>query len=206
MYTAAAWKIDLDSKESKKLQTVLDAAKSFHTRLHQWHNTLKPDQRDRMLVIAGVGYKTLFRLQYTSEMLGLWESMEKITDRVKGDPHREGDGRVPLASATLDKVTMRYVKGVHGGLTNIVNVYTEVFAWLNSQPLSLPDSANKALSEHLAPGSKSEAPHLDGTSGAAQDDPGYWDASTPPDPAVLKKLVKTLDTTGMPAFHRVRLL
>ena len=26
----------------------------------------------------------------------------KVTERVEGDPHREGDGRVPLASAALD--------------------------------------------------------------------------------------------------------
>lgn len=205
MYDAAAWKLDLNSKESKKLQIILDAAKDFHTRLHGWHGTLMLDQRDRMLVIAGVGYKTLFRLQYTSEMLGLWESMEKITDRVDGDPHREGDGRVPLASATLDKVTMRYIKGVHGGLTNIADVYTDVFSWLNGQPLNLPDSPKRALSEHLAPGSRSQSPHLDGTSRAVHDDPGYWDLSTP-DPAVLRELDKTLDTTAMPAFHRVRLL
>ncbi len=205
MYDAGAWKLELDSAQTTKLQTVLDAGKDLHARLHNWHNTLNAGRRDRMLIIAGVGYKTLFRLEYTSKALGLWQSMNKITERIKGDPHREGDGRVPLASATLEKVAIRFVKGVHGGLTNISDVYSGVFDWLNGQPLNLPDTVNKALAGHLAPGSSSEAPHLDGTAGTIQDDPGYWDLSTPETPA-LEQLDKTLDTIGMPAFHRVRLL
>lgn len=205
MYDAEAWDLGLDSGQRNRLQTVLDAANNFHTRLHNWHDTLSADQRERMLIIAGVGYKTLFRLEYKSRALGLWESMNKITDRVKGDPHREGDGRVPLASATLEKVSMRFVKGVHGGLTNIPEVYSGVFDWLNGQPLNLPDSVNKALAGHLAPGSGSEAPHLDGTARTVQDDPGYWDLPMP-DPPLLEELNNALDTTGMAAFHRVRLL
>jgi pimeloyl-ACP methyl ester carboxylesterase len=205
IYDAGAWGLDLDSVNTKRLQTLLDAAKDFHTRLHSWHNTLNADQRDRMLIIAGVGYKTLFRLEYKSKAFGLWESMNKITDRVKSDPHREGDGRVPLASATLDKISICFIKGVHGGLTNIPDVYSGVFDWLNGQPVNLPDTVNRALAEHLSPGSASEAPHLDGTVRTVQDDPGYWDLSMPYPPA-LEELNRALDTTGMPSFHHVRLL
>jgi hypothetical protein len=45
----------------------------------------------------------------------------------------------------------------------------------------------------------------DGTVAAAQDDPGYWDLSEP-DPAKLDQIKESLDTDGMAAFHRVRLL
>ena len=60
-----------------------------------------------MLIIAGVGYKTLFRLTYEPRFFGPWKQMTKVISRVAGDPHREGDGRVPLASAALES---------HGGL------------------------------------------------------------------------------------------
>jgi hypothetical protein len=103
-----------------------------------------------MLMIAGVGYQTLFRLAYEPQFFGLWEKAVKATARVDGDPHREGDGRMPLASAMLEDVEIRYVKGVHGGLPNIPSVYMDVFSWLRDQPLQLPDSVKRALSMHLA--------------------------------------------------------
>ena len=56
--------------------------------------------------------------------------MDKITVRFPGDPNRDGDGRVPLASAILRRIRMRYVQGVHGSLTNIPAVYSDVFRWL----------------------------------------------------------------------------
>jgi hypothetical protein len=80
-----------------------------------------------------------------------------------------------------------------------------VFDWLNGQPLKLPETVNRALAGHLALGSASEAPHLDGTVTASQDDPGYWDILSQ-NPVVLEELDRSLDTAGMPAFHRVRLL
>jgi len=104
-----------------------------------------------MLMVAGAGCKTLFRLQYTSKLGGLWESMDKITDRIPGDPNRDGDGRVPLASAQLSRIRMRYVEGVHGSLTNIPAVYSDVFRWLKGEPLTqLAQTPEDALGGHLA--------------------------------------------------------
>ena len=62
------------------------------------------EKRERMLVIAGVGHKTLFRLEYDSRFFGLWEKMVKVTKRQPGNPHRDGDGRLPVASARSSTV------------------------------------------------------------------------------------------------------
>lgn len=207
LYDAAKWELDLSDEQRKQLQAVLDGAADFHRRLYDFHRNLAPAQRERMLVIAGVGYKTLFRLAYDRGLFG-WKHMDKVTDRVEGDPHREGDGRVPLASAALENVAIRYVRGVHGGLPNIPQVYEDVFRWLNDEPLQLPDTVEGALSQHLAPGDgESEAPHLDGTARANRfsDDPGYWSLSDP-DPQALQGLDAKLAQEQLPEFIQVRLL
>jgi pimeloyl-ACP methyl ester carboxylesterase len=176
LYRAGAWHLDLSPAEEAQLQIVLDGAHDFHTRMSKAHEQLTNDQRDRILVIAGVGYKTLFRLEWSKGPLGLWERAKKITDRKRGDRHREGDGRVPLASAELDDVRVRYVKGVHGGLMNIKAVYKAVFAFLADGTLELSPTPEEALDEHLAATeATSEAPRLDGTARAEDGDPGYLD-------------------------------
>lgn len=63
-------------------------------------------------------------------IVGLWEGGGTQTGDEAGNPHREGDGRVPLASARLDGVQIHYVKGVHGGLANVPAVYTAAFDFL----------------------------------------------------------------------------
>ena len=78
--------------------------------------------------------------------LGIWEKTRKIFNRVLNDPHREGDGRVPLASALLEHVgDIRYVKGVHGGLSNIPAVYEDVFRCLKNETMQLPRTPPKRL-------------------------------------------------------------
>lgn len=206
LYRAESWKLGLEPDRSRELQAVLNGAADFHRWLDAGHRALPPQRREPMLMVAGVGYKTLFRLAYEKDFG--WEHMKKVTRRVPGDPHREGDGRVPLASATLDGVETRYVKGVHGGLTNIPEVWEDVFRWLREEPLKLPETPEEALARHLAPGEgESEAPHLDGTAGAAResDDPGYWDLD-PPAGELLSALEARLDEERLPEFHRVRLL
>jgi hypothetical protein len=160
-----------------------------------------------MVVIAGVGYQTLFRLAYHPRFFGQWDRMERTTDRVTGDPHRDGDGRVPLTSATLEDVGIRYVRGVHGGLTNIPAVYQDVFRWLADEPLQLPDSPEGALAGHLAEADVSDAPALDGSARITSrgDDPGYWHG-TPPDAAAMAALDAQLEANALPDFIRVRLL
>lgn len=204
LYRASSWELGLDPRQLSDLQDVLDGAADLHRRLQQAHLDLPPQKRRRMLMIAGVGYKTLFRLAYRDGLL--WDSMEKVTSRVPGDPHRDGDGRVPLASARLDGVETRYVRGVHGGLTNLPDVYEEVFRWLRDEPLKLPDTPEGGLSRHLAPGAgQSEAPHLDGTGRAASDDPGYW-STTPPSGEGLADLEARLAEDRLPEIARIRLL
>ena len=210
MYNAAAWGLDLDLSQTANLQTVLTSVAAFHKDLHTWHTDpaeLLQECCDRMLMVAGVGYKSLFRLEYRDKLGGLWTSMEKTTDRIPGDPNRDSDGRVPLASAKLKRVTTRYVKGVHGGLTNIPAVYNDVFRWLKKEPLtSLAASPEDALGGHLSAGAvASEAPHLDGSAKAHDDDPGYWDLSDAPSIDRVE-VDRRLDTGGMPDFNLLKIL
>lgn len=208
LYDAKSWDLGISSDETKALQKVLDAAGSMHRDLYQWHQGLPQELCDRMLVIAGVGYKTLFRLEYHSQFFGLWTDMDKVTEREAGNPHRDGDGRVPVASAVLENVQVRYVRGVHGGLTNIPAVYEDVFRWLNGKAPALPDSPEGALAQHLAPGSgESVAPSLDGTDKASpfSDDPGVWDPAEP-DPARLAQLRADLEAGKLPEFQHLRWL
>jgi hypothetical protein len=209
-YDADAWGLDLAPDQAAHLQTILNAVAAFHKELHDWHTDpadLLQGCCDRMLMVAGVGYKCLFRLEYTDKLGGLWTTMKKITDRSPGDPHRDGDGRVPLASAQLSRITMRYVKGVHGGLTNIPAVYNDVFRWLRHEPMtSLPTTPEDALGGHLsAEAGGSEAPHLDGTARATDDDPGYWnlDAPTVRDRAQADQLIAN---GSVPDFNLLKIL
>jgi hypothetical protein len=84
--------------------------------------------RDKMIVIAGVGYRTLFRLAYRHGLTAIWKDMDKETHRRPGDPNRDGDGRVPQASAQLESIgDARYAKVVHGSLPTTSLVYDDVF-------------------------------------------------------------------------------
>ena len=105
---------DLTPEHRDRLQRILAFARMTHESLSESHDALDPSKRERMLMIAGVGQKTVFRLELDKQILG-WERAKVITSRVRGDIHREGDGRVPLASAQLPNVATRYVRGLHGG-------------------------------------------------------------------------------------------
>jgi pimeloyl-ACP methyl ester carboxylesterase len=207
LYQVEQWRLGLTPAQSLQLQKILDDTGEVHRQMYQAHRTLTQELRDRMLVIAGVGYQTLFRLAYEPQFFGLWEKALKLTERKDGDPHREGDGRVPLASARLEDVEIRYVKGVHGALPNIPSVYLDVFRWLRDQPLQLPDTVKGALSMHLGGPEESDAPHLDGTAAVDQysDDPGLWSMDGPP-PKRLDALKTELERERLPEFTRVRLL
>jgi pimeloyl-ACP methyl ester carboxylesterase len=214
MYQAELWKLDLSDNDRKRLQTVLDGAAAFHRKLYDGHMALTQDRRDRMAVVAGVGIKTLFRLEYRSHLFGAWESMDKVTKRVEGDRNREGDGRVPLASAELDNVPVRYVRGVHGGLPNIPAVYEAVFRHLSGEDMGLGRTPREALAGHLGDeATGSDAPALDGTSIAADHipasengdlDPGVWEPE--PNPVEVEQLRERLEREELPEFTRVRLL
>ncbi|ANY85532.1 hypothetical protein BB934_45780 (plasmid) [Microvirga ossetica] len=209
LYQADEWRLDLKPDEKENLQRVLDDAKRFHQEMIDAHLRLTPDERRKMLVIAGVGYQSLFRFQYEVGIFG--EKAGKVTARVKGNVHREGDGRVPVASAALDKVDIRFAKGEHGSMPNIPAVYREVFRFLKGEPLELPKDMNEAMSGHLAPGGKSDAPHLDGSDRSVPVtdvddlDPGYLQPE-PADDARLSILEDELASGQRPEFARLRIL
>lgn len=160
LYDAGAWKLELDTQQSQlglvetqqqhRLQDALDHVSNFHKELYDSHWKIGWEIRRRMAVIAGVGVKTLYRLAYGRRGLGLWESMDKVKDSIRNDPHRQGDGRVPLASAELEDVgDVRYVNGVHGELPMIPQVYEDVFRWLSKEEMRLPRSPSQVSSKHL---------------------------------------------------------
>src|ERR1035438_2598714 len=152
LYDAQAWKLELDAPATAKLQSVLDEVRAFHTSLYNWHDGLLQECKDRMLVIAGVGQETLFRLEFDSAFWGLWEHTRKITERKPCDENRDGDGRVPIASAHLEDVAIRYVEGEHGGLPNIPAVAADVLAWLQDKDLKLSKTCSGALGGTLGRG------------------------------------------------------
>lgn len=211
LYAAAAWELGLDAAGTARLQTILDAVADFHRRLWAAHQpaVLAPHRRDRMRMIAGVGFKTVFRLERAGGLGGLFRDVDTVTSRVKCDPHREGDGRVPLASAELEGVRTHYVHGEHGELTNIPAVYNDVLRWLrDGTEMSLPATCREAVSGHLGTGDdRSVAPHLDGSARADRhgDDPGYLDPD-PPSPARLAALHLEAEAGRLDDLRAVKIL
>jgi pimeloyl-ACP methyl ester carboxylesterase len=206
LYNAGAYQLGLDAAATVQLQRALDAARNLHADLFHWHiNGLSPTNRGRMLQISGVGRKTLFRLEVKPGWLGLWQDVDTITNRTPGDPHREGDGRVPLASAELEKIELRYVKGEHGSLQNVPAVVKDVLAWIADQPLSLPDSPQGALSKHLSGGATSSAPHLDGSAGFNLHNDEY-DRYRDLSESRIKELVTEFEAGNLPGIDLARIL
>jgi len=208
LYDAAAWKLDLPAADHEALQSALDDTAALHRDLHQWHLGLDPDQRERMAIIAGVGRRTLFHLGYRSAFGSLWRHMDRVTSRTPASPHRDGDGRVPLASASLPGVDIHHVEGEHGRLPTIPAVYQDAFRFLRGEPMKLPRTAAEALDHsHLADAAEDTVtPALSaGAIAAHGEDPGYLDLSDP-DEATLDTLDAAVSAGEFPAFARVRLL
>ena len=68
---------------------------------------------------------------------------------------REGDGRVPLASAVLSGIEIRYVKAERGQMPTIPSVHQDVFRFLRGQPMQLPQgtrAVRRALNRGSGPG------------------------------------------------------
>ncbi|MEU6070645.1 alpha/beta fold hydrolase [Streptomyces sp. NPDC047082] len=208
LYNAAAWHLKLSTAQELHLQSLLDAAAQHHRDLHAWHGTLDQRQRDRMAVIAGTGFKTLFRLAYNKRMGFLWQHMDRITSRVPHHRDRDGDGRVPLASAQLPWVgEMRYINGEHGSLPNLPAVQHDVWSFLTDKPLQLATSPAAAMGEHLASDSPTTSalvlPQL--PEQRSPEDPGYLNI-TGPTAAKLNTLEQQLESGELPDFMRTRLL
>lgn len=205
LYDAGAYQLGLDAAATVNLQRALDAARRFHADLFDWHSGLSSTQRRRMLQICGVGRKTLFRLDVKPGWLGSWQDTDKITSRTPGDPHREGDGRVSLASAELEKIELRYIKGEHGSLQNLPDVVNDVLAWITDKPLSLPNSPQGALSAHLSGGARSSMPNLDGSAAVNLLDDEYERYRDLPE-SRIRELVAKLEAGELPGIDLVRIL
>ncbi|MFE9219383.1 esterase/lipase family protein [Streptomyces lavendulae] len=204
LYSAPAWRLGLSPEEEARLQAALDAAARHHRDLHSWHESLDQNLRDRMAVIAGTGYRTLFRLAYVKRFGFRWEHMDRVTERIAGNPHREGDGRVPIASARLKWTgETRYVKGEHTRLPNLTSVQEDVWRFLADRPMQLPTTPAAALRGHL--GEDPVATGAWGPLGRTPDDPGYLDLAVPTRD-VLADLEAALDAGRLPEFIHARLL
>jgi hypothetical protein len=205
MYDAREWKLDLDAAATVHLQSVLDETRKFYEDLSKSHQELSQDKKDRMLMIAGVGQETLFRLEFDRAFWGLWEKTRKITERTPCDVSRDGDGRVPLASALLEDVTTRYVIGEHGSLPNIPAVAQDVIAWMSEGALRLPQTCQGALSGHLsAEDTASASPLLDGSAqaGRFRDLPQYES----PTPEFRAQVEADLDAGRIPQLNLIKIL
>ncbi|GGW67690.1 hypothetical protein GCM10010381_60830 [Streptomyces xantholiticus] len=207
-YDVAAWHLKLNPAQQLCLQSLLDAAAQHHRDLHAWHHSLDQRQRDRMAVIAGTGFNTLFRLAYNKRMGFLWQHMDRITTRIPHHPDRDGDGRVPLASAQLPWVgETRYINGEHGSLPNLPAVQNDVWRFLVGKPMQLSTSSAAAMGKHLAGDSPSTSalalPHPSGQ--RSSEDPGYLNI-TGPTAAELAALEQQLESGRLPDFIRTRLL
>ena len=205
MYEATAWNLGLDAPATVHLQIVLDEVRRFHTDLYRWHDSLLQQYKDCMLMIAGVGQETLFRLEFDQLFWGHWEHTRKITKRIPCDPHFEGDCRVPLASTQIEDVTTRYVKGEHHSLPNIPAVVRDVLAWLTGGSLTLAQTCKGALSGHLSAEDETPpAPLLDGSGVGSRfrELPHYEN----PTPEFRAKTVAALDAGRMPSINLVKIM
>jgi pimeloyl-ACP methyl ester carboxylesterase len=206
MYDATAWKLDLDAAATVHLQGILDEVKQFHTDLFNWHQSLLQDKKDRMLMIAGVGQETLFRLEFDTAFWGKWERTKKLTNRKPCDVNYDGDGRVPLASALIEDVTTRYVIGEHGALPNIPAVAQDTLAWLTEKDLNLPQTCKAAVGKHLsAEDGISQSAALDGSATAGSrftDLPAYEN----PTPELIAQVKARLDAGEMPGMNLIKIL
>ncbi|MFD3940738.1 alpha/beta fold hydrolase [Streptomyces sp. NPDC058611] len=207
-YDAAAWRLSIGPASELRLQSRLDSAAQLHRDLQEWHEGLDQRQRDRMAVIAGTGFKTLFRLAYDKRLGFLWQHMDRITSRIAHHSDRDGDGRVPLASAQLPWIgETRYVNGEHGSLPNLAAVQGDVWRFLTDKPMKLPSSPAAAMGQHLAasmpPISALVLPRL--SQERSPDDPGYLDI-TGPTAAKLVLLKQQLESGHFPGFIYTRLL
>lgn len=209
LYDAGAWQLGLDPAELQALQEALDDTAALYRDLHAWHGSLDAEQREKMAVIAGVGRKCLFRLAYRTGFGSHFRHMDRVTGREPGNPHRDGDGRVPIASAALAGVEIRYVESEHGQLPSVPAVYRDVFRFLRHEPMLLPRTPAAALDRfHLADAEDvvTITPVLasDGSTPAG-DDPGYLNLDEI-DEGRLEELDSAAEAGRFPQFNRVRIL
>ena len=112
---------------------------------------------------------------------------------------------MPVASAELENLPTRYVKGEHGSLPNIPAVAQDVLALLTGDELSLAETCQGALVGHLSVTDESSVtPLLDGsTSGSHfRELPEYEH----PTPTLRAQVEADLNTGKLPEINLVKIL
>jgi hypothetical protein len=139
-----------------------------------------------------------------TRLQGMWEHTRKITHRQPCEPDREGDDRVPLASAQLEDVQTRYVKGEHSSLPDIPAVAQDVLAWLSGGTLRLDQTCQGALGGHIsAEEGSSVAPLLDGST--VRDHYRELRKYENPTPQFKAQIAAELDAGKMPEINLVKI-
>jgi hypothetical protein len=195
LYRASEWRLGLSAEDEQQLQTILDHAAETHRALTAAHRAMR-NRYDRMLSIAGAGYRSLFRLE-NSDGAFSWRASRREFGRIAGHPHRDGDGRVPLASSQLPGVRTLYVRGAHDTLFDLLAVQTTILDWLAGEDESpLAETVDGIYaSAHLAADSPVQF---------ADDDPGWWKEDT--DAVAVADLLARIHQGHAPEFTRVRIL
>jgi hypothetical protein len=208
LYDANAWELSLSEEETLRLQNILDTVKRLYRELYDHHLGLDQELRSRMAVLAGVGYESVFRLEIKPRLLLPGTRSAMTIYRIEGSPHREGDGRVPLASAELEYVgAVRYAHGKHDELPMIRDVYEDAFRWLSGNRMQLSPTPLGPLQDHLAVSrTGADAPDLSGIiQDPMPDSPGYLDFEAPSDESVAA-FENRLQLGQLPEFGRVHIL
>lgn len=202
LYDADAWRLDLSATDRARLQDALDATRNHHVRLYRWHLGLEQRHRNRMAAIVGVGLKTLFRTTYRQTSGHKWQ--EDVT-RDPGTAHRDGDGRVPLASARLGSIAQtRYVRVEHQRLPSDPAVTLDVCRFLRGRTMRLARTPEAVLYGHLSGTPTPAVNPLVGRPEPLGDDPGYLEADAA-DTAVTA-LDDALARDALPEFARLSVL
>lgn len=201
LYRASEWELGLSAEDQEQLQRVLTHAAETHRALDAAHRNLSHERRERMLTVAGVGYRTLFRLAKTDGVFSESKSRCEF-GRIAAHPHRDGDGRVPVASAQLPGVRAGYVRGVHDRLLNLPDTHSTVLNWLAGEDQwSLADTPEAAYdSSHLA----ANPTAVFTQSHSPDDDPGWWQKDL--NPAELETVLARIERGEVPDFARVHIL
>jgi pimeloyl-ACP methyl ester carboxylesterase len=205
LYDINTWQLGLSATDTANLQRILDDTASFYRMLRDAHLGLDQNYRDRMAVIAGVGHATTFRIDLEQ---GVFKRAKRDSKREVGQPNRESDGTVPLASAVLEYVgTTRYIKGVHTTLPAMSQVYNDVFHWLRGEPMELSDTPQGALAQHLGElDAEMEYPNLVGPAHTHVLTEESELDTTEPDPADVASAYAQLEAGQLPPeFNLMRL-
>lgn len=207
LYDARAWRLKLEKPEEEQLERILDYTARLHRRLLESHKRLDVRVRDRMAVIAGVGFETPFQVLIDADRSGGTKT-KVVFSRNMNDVNRDGDGSVPVSSAILEGVKeVRYVRCEHRSLPNIPAVYDDVFRFLRGEPMLLSRDRIAALEGHLGYHSASASPYLEGTRSSRAEfcTANRWLIKEPSEEE-YDWLERELSSGRLPEFEQARIL